>query len=110
MEISKEEAVRRAVRACGSVAHGGRNRLEVRHLAERDGQHLMFVGTSSHGYYLVIHATGTVREVGEKEAGITTGWVGRYFGVGQHPMLMDARNVVERNRKIAGTANADPAI
>lgn len=76
--MDRFEAVEKAARACGLTSDD----IPVTHLAERDGQHLIFVDTFTGGTYLVIHATGTVREVGDSEQGITTSWVPQYFGLG----------------------------
>ena len=72
--MDRFEAVEKAARACGLTSDD----IPVTHLAERDGQHLVFVAFTG-GTYLVIHATGTVREVGDSEQGITTSWVPQYF-------------------------------
>lgn len=73
--MDRFEAVEKAARACGLTIDD----IPVTHLAERDGQHLVFVDAFTGGTYLVIHATGTVREVGDSEQGITTSWVPQYF-------------------------------
>ena len=76
--MDRFEAVQKAARACGLTSA----EIPVTHLAERDGQHLVFVDVFTGGTYLVIHSTGTVREVGNSEEGITTSWVPQYFGLG----------------------------
>ncbi|MCM2317044.1 MAG: hypothetical protein NDJ92_17995 [Thermoanaerobaculia bacterium] len=77
--MDRFEAVERAARAYGLTS----DHIPVTHLAERDGQHLVFVNAFTGGAYLVIHATGTVREVGDSDQGITTSWVPQYFGLGR---------------------------
>lgn len=76
--MDRFEAVEKAARACGLTTAD----VPVTHLAERDGQHLVFVDAFTGGSYLVIHATGTVREVGDAIQGITTAWVSQYFRLG----------------------------
>lgn len=84
--MDRQEAVRRAVQACGASVDGGGIRFAATHIAERDGQHLIFVSLAVQAYYLVVHLTGRVRDVGGENEGITTSWVIQYFGVAQNPM------------------------
>lgn len=84
--VERQEAVRRAVQACGASVVGGGIRFAATHIAERDGQHLIFVSLAVHAYYVVVHLTGRVRDVGGEDEGITTSWVIRYFDVAQNPM------------------------
>lgn len=90
--MDRFEAVEKAARACGLTSDD----IPVTHLAERDGQHLVFVDTFTGGTYLVIHATGTVREVGDSEQGITTSWVPQYFGLGAPLVSAGTRLVATR--------------
>ena len=90
--MDRFEAIEKAARACGLRSDD----IPVTHLAERDGQHLVFVDTFTGGTYLVIHATGTVREVGDSEQGITTSWVSQYFGLGAPLVSAGTRLVATR--------------
>src|SRR5512140_1928799 len=91
--MDRFEAVEKAARACGLTSDD----IPVTHLAERGGQHRVFVDAFTGGTYLVIHATGTVREVGDSEQGITTSWVPQYFRLGPP--------FVSRPESIAATPN-----
>ena len=105
--MDRQEAVRRAVQACGASVDGGGIRFAATHIAERDGQHLIFVSLAVQAYYLVVHLTGRVRDVGGEEEGITTSWVTQYFDVAQNPMR--SRTEVARIRtepRINRTENA----
>lgn len=84
--MDKHEALRRAARACGWSLGPDGSAFSAIHIAERDGQHLVFVASPIQAYYLVVHATGRVRDVGGEEEGITVEWVMRYFGVGRYPL------------------------
>ena len=105
--MDRQEAVRRAVQACGASVDDSGVRFAASHIAERDGQHLIFVSLAVQAYYLVVHLTGRVRDVGGEEEGITTSWVTEYFDVAPNPM--QSRTEVARictEPRINGTENA----
>ena len=54
------------------------------YLTERDGQHLVFVETSAHGYYLVVKKSARPRVVGEEDCGIESPSVRAFFNIDQY--------------------------
>ncbi len=76
MPLEKEQAVALAKRALGDEPD-----MDATHLAERDGQHLVFVETSAHGYYLVVKKGARARIVGEEDCGIADARVRAFFDI-----------------------------
>jgi hypothetical protein len=109
--MDRQEAVRRAVQASGASVEGGGIRFAATHIAERDGQHLIFVSMAVQAYYLVVHLTGRVRDVGTEDDGITTSWVIQYFDVPQNPMRFGTDIAgVRTEAPIYGTENTSVGI
>jgi len=79
MSLGKEQAVALAKRALGDETD--MDDMDATHLAERDGQHLVFVETSAHGYYLVVKKGARARIVGEEDCGIADRAVRAFFDI-----------------------------
>ena len=86
--MDRFEALRKVERSYDASVEGVPIGSALIHVAERDGQHLIFTASPAQARYLVVHATGTVRDVGGEHEGITTPWVIQYFGVAQNPALL----------------------
>ncbi len=77
--FGKEQAVAKATSAFADDPDA-----VATYLTERDGQHLVFVETSAHGYYLVVKKGARARVVGEEDCGIASASVRSFFNIDQY--------------------------